>query len=277
MAASKFYIMNEKSVRWPLNSQEQGIFTEPSGFGIEYDNSYLNVGDIWMPNSSELKQPSPSGNILFAKDKYPVYQQFVNFMNAARKLVLVYQPAGIEKEYFADIDMVNIQKGGYSIGDIFSVPVKFVCKSLFYTEEQFEYHIEKAEKEIRWNFRWNTQFNDQNKVYFSFDNDGHVECPFLMSFTGYCMNPVLSIVQNGELLHKVQFNLSLQANEKLTFSTFDDDLFVEVDGVNKRSCLDFTQENFFKLPQGNSEMFFSSSAGKMNNITVNLEKYYKGV
>ena len=90
MAASKFYIMNEKSVRWSLNSQEQGIFTEPSGFGIEYDNSYLNVGDIWMPNSSELKQPSPSGNILFAKDKYPVYQQFVNFLNAARKLVFVY-------------------------------------------------------------------------------------------------------------------------------------------------------------------------------------------
>lgn len=277
MAASKFFIMNEKSVRWPLNSPEQGVFTDPSGFGIEYNNDYLKVGDVWLPNSNELKQPTPSGNIVFTKKQYPVFQQFINFLNAARQLVLVYQPVGIEKEYFAKIDVVSIQKGGYSKGNIFSVPVKFVCKSLFYTEEQFEYHIEKAEKEIRWDFKWETQFNDQNNVYFSFYNDGHVESPFVLSFTGYCTNPVLMIYQDSKLVHQVQFNLTLQASEKLTFSTFDDDLYVEVDGVDRKDCLDFTKENFFKLPQGTSEIYFRSSAGRMNNITMSLEKYYKGV
>ena len=277
MTVSKFFVMNEKAARWSLNNFEGGVFTEPSGFGIDYENNYLKVGDLWQLNSSELKQPTPSGSIVFPKNQYSVYQQFINFLNAAEQLILVYQPAGIEKEYFAEIDLVNIQKGGYRKGNIFSVPVKFICKSLFYTEEQFEYHIEKAAREVRWNFRWETQFNDHNNVYFTFDNDGHVQSPFVMSFTGYCVNPVLTVIQNGKQLHQVQFNLTLQANERLTYSTFDDDLYIEVDGVDKKDCLDFTKENFFKLPKGSSEIFFKASAGKMNNITMNLEKYYKGV
>lgn len=277
MAASKFYIMNETAARWSLNSPETGVFTEPSGFGVNFNNNYLKVGDLWLPNSSELKQPSPSGKIVFPKNQYPVYQQFMNFLNTARQLVLVYQPAGIETEYFAEIDVISIQKGGYSIGEVFTVPVKFVCKTLFYTEKQFEYHIQRAEREIRWDFRWETRFNDLNFVTFSFENDGHVESPFALSFTGYCTNPIMMVYQNQQLIHQVQFNLTLQAKEKLTMSTFDDDLYIEVDGVDRRDCLDFTNDNFFKLPKGASTIYFRAKAGRMNNVTLNLEKYYMGV
>ena len=277
MAASKFYIMNEKAVRWPLNSPEKGVFTEPHGFGIDYSGEYLKVGNFWTPNNRELKQPSPSGKIVFAKNQYTVFQQFINFLNAASQLVLVYQPARTETEYFAEIDVVSIQKGGYNKGNVFVVPVQFACKSLFYTEEKFEYQIQKAEKEVRWDFRWETQFNDQNRVYFNFNNDGHVESPFTLSFTGFCTNPAITVYHDGKLVHQVHFNLSLQANERLTFSSFDDDLLIEVDGVDRKDCLDFTKENFFKLPKGDSEIYFSSSAGRMNNITMTMEKYYKGV
>lgn len=277
MAASKFYIMNEKYVRWPLNGTEQGVFTNPSGFGIEYDNKYLEVGDIWVPNSSKLRQPTPSGNIVFTKNQYPVFQQFINFLNAAKQLVLVYQPAGLEKEYFAEIDLVSIQKGGYSKGKFFSVPVKFSCKSLFYTEEKFEYHIERASNEIRWDFNFPTKFNDANYIYFVFDNDGHVEAPFMLSFIGYCLNPEIQALQNGVQIHALKFNVELQTSDRLTISTFDDDLFVEVNGESRLDVLDFTKENFFKLPKGSTEIFFKSEAGRMNDITMSLEKYYKGV
>ena len=87
----------------------------------------------------------------------------------------------------------------------------------------------------------------------------------------------MEVYYGGTMVHHVQFNLTLQANERLTFSSFDDDLYVEVDGVDRKDCLDFTNENFFKLPQGYSEIYFRSSAGRMNNITMTMEKYYKGV
>lgn len=275
--ASKFYIMNEKAVRWGLNSPTEGVFTDPKGFGVEYDAEYLKVGDLWLPNSRELSQPAPEGKIVFPVKQYKVFQDFVAFLNRAKQLILVYQPSGLTTEYFAEIDLVSIDKGGYNRKNQFEVPVKFICKSLFYTEEQFEYHIERAAREIRWDFKWETRFNDQNYVYFDFNNDGHVESPFSLSFTGYCTNPEMTVVQDEKTVHQVMFNLTLQSSETLTISTFDDDLFISVDGVDKKDCLDFTNDNFFKLPLGTSEVYFKCQSGRMNNIVMNLEKYYKGV
>lgn len=277
MAASKFFIMNEKAARWSLNSPDTGVFTEPSGFGVDYKNDYLKVGDVWIPNSRELKQPEPSGKIVFPLKQYETYQSFMDFINSAAQLVLVYQPAGLETEYFAEIDVVTIQKGGYSIGNTFTVPVKFVCKSLFHTEEQFYYQIQKAEREVRWNFRWETKFNDANSVYFVFNNDGHVESPFILSFIGYCLNPEMQVLHDGAELYNVKWNVELQGNDRLTMSSFDDDLYIEVNGVDRKDILDFTNQNFFKLPVGTTEIHFRSEAGRMNDITMSLEKYYTGV
>lgn len=275
--ASKFYIMNEKMDRWGLNSPAEGVLTDPKGFGIEYKGEYVRVGDRWIVDRVELQQPQPEGKVIFAVNPYNTYQSFINFLNAAKALYLVYQPAGMKTEYFADIDVVKIDKVGYSAGKRMEVPCKFICKSLFYTEEVFEYHIQKADREIRWAFRWYTRFNDQNYVYFDFNNDGHVDSPFSLSFTGYCTNPEMSVYQDGKIIGYVKFNLTLQQNETLVFSTYDDDLKIQVDGKDRMDILDFTNENFFKIPQGNVEIYFRSRAGRMNNINMTLEKYYKGV
>lgn len=269
--------MNEKGARYGLNSPAEGIFTEPKGFGVEYSSSYLKVGDIWLPDSRELVQPEPSGTIIFTQKQYETFQKFIGFLNTAKSLVLIYRPSGIDTEYFAEIDLVSIDKGGYNRRQQFEVPVKFICKSLFYTEEKFEYHIQRADKEMRFDFRWDTRFNDMNYVYFTYENDGHVRSPFRLSFTGHCTNPIMMVYQDGRIVNQVRFNLTLQGGEKLTLSTFDDDLFINVDGVDRKDVLDFTNENFFKLPMGSSEIYFRSTAGKMNNIIMSLEKYYKGV
>lgn len=276
MGASKFYIMNEKSVRYDLNSPDKGVFTSPDGFGVAYSADYLSVGNIWTVERRELEQPQPSGKIIFPVKPYQTFNDFVNFINTATSLVLVYQPAGMDKEYFADIDIVSIKKGGYNC-KAFEVPIQFKCKSLFYTSEKFEYHVERTNKEIRWDFRWETKFNDQNSVFFSFHNNGHVAAPFVLSFTGYCLNPAITVVQAGKQLYKSIYSLELQANERLEISTFDGDLYIQKNGEDAKECLDFTQENFFKLPTGDSEIYFSCEAGILNNIVLNLEKYYKGV
>lgn len=274
--ASKFYIMNEKAVRYDLNSPEKGVFTAPDGFGVAYSSNYLSVGNIWAAESRKLEQPTPSGKIVFPLKPYQTFNDFINFINAATGLVLVYQPAGLDKEYFADIDIVSIKKGGYN-REKFEVPVQFICKSLFYTSEKFEYHVQRSDKEIRWDFRWETKFNDQNSVFFSFHNNGHVESPFVLSFTGYCLNPAITVIQAGKQLYKSVYSVELQANERLEISTFDGDLYIQKNGADAKECLDFTQENFFKLPTGDSEIYFSCDAGIMNNVVLNLEKYYKGV
>lgn len=275
--ASRFYLMNEKGIRYSMNSPQKGFFIDPEGFGVEYDAEYLKVGDTWTADSKTLVQPEPSGTMVFPIRQYQTFQEFLNFVNRSAELVLIYQPSGIAAEYFAEIDIVSIAKGGYNRKQHFEVPVKFICKSLFYTEEKFFYQIQKAEREIRWDFRWETKFNDANYVYFVFDNNGHVESPFILSFIGYCKNPQMQVVQNGKEIHRIDFAIEMQKNDRLTLSSFDDDLYIEVNGESRMDVLDFTNENFFKLPQGKSEVYFRCEAGRMNDITMSLEKYYKGV
>lgn len=275
-AASKFYIMNENGDRYSLNSPEKGVFTDPQGFGLEYESSYLKVGDIWTTDSRELVQPEPSGTLVFPVKPYETFQEFLRFINQSASLVLVYQPAKLTTEYFAEIDLISIEKGGYRKG-AFEVPVKFICKTLFYTEEKFEYQIQKTDREIRWDFRWETKFNDANYVYFTFVNNGHVESPFVLSFIGYCKNPEMLVLHNGKEIYKVNFTVEMEATDRLTLSTFDDDLYIEINGESRMDVLDFANENFFKLPQGTTEVYFRCEAGHMNDITMSLEKYYKGV
>lgn len=275
-AASKFYIMNENGGRYSLNSPKTGVFTDPQGFGLEYESSYLKVGDIWTADSRELVQPEPSGTLVFPVKPYETFQEFLRFINQSASLVLVYQPAKLTTEYFAEIDLVSIDKGGYSKG-VFKVPVKFICKTLFYTEEKFEYQIQRTDREIRWDFRWETKFNDANYVYFTFVNNGHVESPFVLSFIGYCKNPEMQVLHNGKEIYKVNFTVEMEATDRLTLSTFDDDLYIEINGESRMDVLDFANENFFKLPRGTTEVYFRCEAGRMNDITMSLEKYYKGV
>lgn len=274
--ASQFYIMNEENERYSLNSALTGVFTEPKGFGIEYTNTYIEVGDSWVQNSSEVKQITPSGTIVFPVKGYEIYHDFVNFLNKAKRLILVYQPAGLVDEYFAEIDVIKLDKGGFSGGRL-SVPVSFTCKTLFYTSEVFEYHIARASKEVRFPFTWETKFNDLNKIYFDFDNTGHVPAPYKVSFTGYAVNPEMIIVQDGKELVHISLAITLESWDKFELSTYDGELYCRLNGADAKSLLDFTNNNFDKLPVGVSEVYFLCEAGKLNNIEMSLEKYYKGV
>lgn len=275
--ASKFYLMNEKEERWGLNSASEGFFVDPKGFGVSYDADFLKVGDKWVSDHRELKQPTPSGKIQFPLNPYKTFQNFLKFINSAKELCLVYMPSGVYTEYFADIDTVKIDKSGYTIGKVFEVPVSFACKSLFYTNEKFTYKIEKADTEMRWDFTWDTQFSDGDKIYFNSRNVGHVESPFVVSFTGYCTNPVITIYVDEEAVHELKMYLTLEASDTLEVSMHDDDLYITVNGEDRSDCLDFTAENFFKLPVGESQMIFESETGRMNNIVLSLMKFYKAV
>lgn len=274
--ASLFYVMNENKERYGLNSPSEGVLTAPKGFGIEYTNSYIEIGSSWVQNSSEIKQPAPSGTIVFPIKGYEVYHAFVDFLNNAARLVLVYQPAGIEAEYFAEIDIIKLDKGGFS-GGVLSVPVSFACKTLFYTAEIFKYQIARANKEVRFPFTWETRFNDLNKIYFNFDNTGHVPAPYKVSFMGYAVNPEIIIVQSGEEIIRVSLEITLETTDMFELSTCDGELYCRLNGADAKNLLDFTNNNFDKLPVGKSEVYFSCEAGRLNNIEMSLEKYYKGV
>ena len=277
MIFSEFYLMNEKEDRYSLCDPDSGLFIDPSGFGYEMDTSYIKVGSVWVNSKKELKQGNISGNIVFPHNPYEAFKRFIDFANAAEELKLIFRPAKTGTEYFRDIDVVKIDKGGYNRRSQLVVPVSFACRSLFYTEEKFEHKIDKSSREVRFPIVWSSRFNDLNNLSYMCENDSHVESPFTLSFRGYCVNPTIKIVQNAKIVHETTFQCTLEQSDVLEYSTFDTDLYITINGEDAKSILSIDNENFFKIPKGTSDMYFSCETGRFNRTVLTFEKYYKGV
>lgn len=276
----KFFLENEYGVRINLNSPDVGFLTSPSGLGYNITTNYVNIGNSYLNSYMNTNQAEIKGTLVFGgRNPYESYEKYVDFVNAAQKLRIVYVP--ITGEYFRDVDMVSIDKGEMGKG-VLSCTVSFKCRSLFYINKEDRFVIERSEGELRFDFRWPARFNDYSERTVIFDNKGHVPASFTAEIFGYTEHPVIEIVVNGIVMSKVQFNVILQDGERILYSSLDGDLYcykVYVDGrqENIASTLDINNTNFFKLPVGECLVRFTSTTGVTNKTVMQIYQFFKTV
>ena len=276
----KFYLENEYGVRLNLNSPDVGFLTSPSGLGYSMKANYVNIGNSYLNSYMNTNQADIKGTLVFGgRNPYESYEKYVDFVNSAQKLRIVYVP--FTGEYFRDVDMVSIDKGEMGKG-VLSCTVSFKCRSLFYINKEDRFVIERSEGELRFDFRWPARFNDYSERTVIFDNKGHVPASFTAEIFGYTENPVIEIVVNGAILSKVQFDVILQERERILYSSLDGDLYcykIYADGrqENIASTLDINNTNFFKLPTGECLVLFTSTTGVTNKTIMQIYQFYKTV
>ena len=106
----KFFLENEYGVRLNLNSPEVGFLTSPSGLGYSMSANYVNIGNSYLNSYMNTNQAEIKGTLVFGgRSPYENYEKYVDFVNSAQKLRIVYVP--LTGEYFRDVDMVSIDKG----------------------------------------------------------------------------------------------------------------------------------------------------------------------
>ena len=107
----EFYIENETGQRFSMMNIEKGCFlSSPTGLGYSYDTQYSQIGNDFLQNIRKLTQGQVGGELIFKK--YDNYKKFVDFMESAIFLKLVYKipfENGFT-EFFKDIDISNIDK-----------------------------------------------------------------------------------------------------------------------------------------------------------------------
>ena len=275
-----FYFENELGQRIDCQKVNGNLFLfNIMGLGFEKDVEYIQIGNSFIKNKEKIKQGIIEGELEFYDMTYDEYSNFIDFVLKSESLKLIYIPKKSNRiEYYRDIDIVKIEKNDEDDFNILTSPISIYCTSLWYKENNIVYIAEEIENEIRWDFEWDSKFTDYENRNLIFENKGHVEAPFLLEMNGYVLNPKVQVYVNNEKIYELALNITIEENEKLMYSTKDNDLFlylIHADNSQENlfNYLDLNNINFFELPKGVSEVKVSGDNEIINTKLTIFEEF----
>lgn len=281
--ARKFYMRNKYGQIWDLNSSRTGFFASPAGLGFSKEAQYISIGSRFLTGNLKDAQMHVTGIIKFGRDgnktPYEVQHEFIQFTEVSDSLELVYEtPAG---KYYRAVDLVAFGKTEKAAG-LLSCDVDFACKTLFYNSSVDRFIVTRADGELRYSFRYPARFNDYANRKVLVNNDGHVPAAFTAEIFGYTEYPRIVALRDKQEIARVEFDTVLESGEKIYFSTVDGNIYCyrqDEDGeiTNFAYNLDINNENFFKLPLGETELMIASDTAVTNRTIFEIYRYYRTV
>lgn len=239
----EFKLINEKGQEYSLmDIHRYCLLTEPTGLGYSYSAEHEQLGNTFITNLRKIEKGQISGLVNFLN--YDNYKKLIDFIESSEKLKFCYKIPSKDKTirtYFKDIEIQSISKTEIQKNSILSETVTFDCLSLWYEEKTIEYIIEPQEKELRWEFYWDSVFNDNNTTSIEFKNDGHVEAPIIVEIDGQVVNPKIEVYIENTLAQEVGINTTILQNEKLIYNSKENEFTI------KKIRTDGTEENLFNL------------------------------
>lgn len=239
----EFKLINEKGQEYSLmDIHRYCLLTEPTGLGYSYSTEHEQLGNTFITNLRKIEKGQISGVLNFKN--YDNYKKLIDFIESSEKLKFCYKIPSKDntiRTYFKDIEIQSISKTEIQRNSILSETVTFDCLSLWYEEKTIEYIIEPQEKELRWEFYWDSVFNDNNTTSIEFKNNGHVEAPIIVEIDGQVVNPKIEVYIENTLAQEVGINTTILQNEKLIYNSKENEFTI------KKIRTDGTEENLFNL------------------------------
>lgn len=282
-----FTLQNSAGETYPLSSSNPndfytyGFLTEPEGLGIEFDNEYVRLGDIFLRTESEIDQGEFEGTMNFAN--YTSFRNFGNYIFRSHDLVLIYTCSDAEGTYYRDCDIVSIEKGEIGDNGIMECPVTFSFKSLYYEKNEIKYLMTDMADDRRYTFSYPCRFYDYQALDAPLVNDGHTEASISIYIYGYCENPEINITdENGDTVYTIKFNHILQDGDRIEYSSKDGNSYIRLvtsDGTvtSLVSEMPLTNNNFIRLPIGTYYLTIASDTDATNRMSYILYKFFKVV
>lgn len=284
MKVRTFLLENEKGQQFRLDDLDEGCFlTSPSNLGLSKKIEFRKIGQTYVEISKEDEQKSPSGTVFFKN--YNKYREFIDFTEAANKLKIIYKiPYKTEeKKYYKDIILKKIDKTEKS-GKWLSCPVEFTGVSLWYEENTIEYTISPIENEIRWDFIWDTTFNDNNSQNLIYQNMGHVPAPIILEMNGAVSNPIIEIYINDTLYQELRIKTTIAEYEKLIYNSKENEFAIKkikTDGTEEElfdlDIIDFENDNVIRIPKNKTCEIRLKADNTIENAKLTIFPQYKSV
>jgi len=144
------------------------------------------------------------------------------------------------------------------------VPVTFTAKSLWYEPREITYNIDVISNELRWDFVWDPIFSNYDNRNIIFNNEGHIEAPFLLELDGEVINPIILITDSSGTRELDLTGLTVGSGTKFIYDTRDtSEAIYLLNGDTKTNLFDFLNPNFinfFKLKKGVSTISLVADA-----------------
>ncbi len=281
----EFKLINEKGQSYSLMDAENAcLLTEPSGLGYSYDTDYEQVGNTFIENLKKIEQGKITGTANF--EKYDNYKKLVDFIDDAESLRFSYKIpfASKEKEYFKNVNFKEITKTQKAENGIISETITFECLGLWYEENTIEYTINPIENEIRWDFIWDTTFNDNNNQNLIYQNMGHVPAPITLEMDGAVSNPIIEIYINDALYQELRIKTTIAEYEKLIYNSKENEFAIKkikTDGTEEElfdlDIIDFENDNVIRIPKNKTCEIRLKADNTIENAKLTIFPQYKSV
>lgn len=284
MKVRSFWLENEKGQQFRLDNLETGgILVSPSNLGLSKKIDFQRIGQTYVENSMEDEQKNPAGTVFFKN--YNKYREFVDFIEDANKLKIIYKiPYQTEeKKYYKDVILKKIDKSEKT-GKWLSCQVEFAGISLWYGKNTIEYTINPVETEIRWGFIWDSIFNDNNSQSLIYKNTGHVSAPITLEMDGAVSNPSIEVYIDDILYQEIKIKTTIAEHEKLVYNSKENEFAIKkikTDGTEEElfdlDIIDFENNNVIRIPKNKTCEIRLKADNTIENAKLTIFPQYKSV
>ena len=261
-AIRKLYFQNEFGDRRGLNG-ENGIFcTDLAGFGFSFESAFSNIGHGFFPTDVTAKdaQSSVPFTLIFTRNSYKAYQDFIDWLAVAESLAIVYDPTG-EQEYYRDIVIDFVQKGELTRVGWLEVPCSLFGVSPWYLPQPTMLSVQNTGKDERkvypYQYTESLKYGMDGSAALSATivGTGHIPAALELTYYGAISSPKIKLIGNvsNKTYGVCYIATALEDTDVLKFSTRYENSYVkkvsaaglETDLLNN---LDLSLTPFFHVP-----------------------------
>ena len=258
----KLYFQNASGDRRGLNGENGVYCTDLAGFGFSFESVFSNIGQGFFPVDTAVKdvQSSIPFTLIFTKNAYKAYQDFINWLSAARSLTIVYNPTG-DREYFKDIVIDFVQKGELTRVGWLEAPCSLFGVTPWYLPQPTILGIQSSgtDERKRYPYRYTNALtygmNSSAALSATIAGTGHIPAALELTYYGAARSPKIKLTGNisNKTFGICYIDTALDSADILKLSTKYDNSFVkkisaegmETDLINN---LDLSLTPFFHVP-----------------------------
>ena len=284
MHVRRFLLENEKGQQFRMDNLDEGCFlTSPSGLGYSYNVNFVQLGYDFIENNRKINQQILKGTAYFKS--YNMVKNFIDYVESAKNLKWIYKIPfeNEEKIFYRDVVITKLDKTEKS-GRWLACPIEFASKSLWYEQNETIFKIKPQINETRWNFNWNTVFNDNSSQSINYENKSHTDAPITLEIDGPVSNPNFEIYVNGELIQEVKIKVNILKYEKLIYNSKENEFSItkiKTDGTKESlfdlDIIDFKNNNVICIPQNKICELRIKADNTIENAKLTIYPQYKCV
>lgn len=234
----KFWISDGFSEK-PLNGENLIWLVYPTGLGTVREASLESMKNaFFVETHHEFPMTPINAEFRFLRPAYQNYTAFVDWLFAADRLFLTYQPEATP--FLREVSVASLQKTELEGGDWLVCPVVFNCYTPWYRREKLNIRLDPIPTDVS---RFSTSRFGSGKFAQAFNQSFSAEIPqagqlpatLELTFTGAVENPVITVVgmQTGKEYCRCEIQATLTSGDRLEYSSTPNDSYIRLisDGV----------------------------------------------